>query len=375
MKIGIVTEYYYPLLGGISENVHNTRTRLEKLGHEVRVVTSAHGRFTRGGIAVEPAVERGVIRLGRSVPVYSNGSFAHVTVGMRLRARMRDMLAAERFDLLHLHSPIVPTLPLLALLGSGSPRVGTFHTYFEGSLACEVLNGNLQRMVDRLDGQIAVSETCIESLGRYFRLNARVIPNGVDTDVFTPDVRPLERYVDGVKTLLFLSRFDPRNGLRLMLRAFELVRAEVPGVRLVIVGDGPLRRYYRRFVPRALERDVHFVGRVRDGRARYYASCDVFCSPVMKASFGVTLLEAMACGKPVVAMDNRGYRDLLGPDEGILTPPDDAEAFARAIVTLLGDDAMRRRMGSAGRTKAMRYSWDAVVREIAAYYGEILSGR
>jgi phosphatidyl-myo-inositol alpha-mannosyltransferase len=375
MKIGIVTEYYYPLLGGISENVHNTRTRLEKLGHEVAIVTSSHRSTRRAAGAGGSTVERGVIRIGRSVPVYSNGSFAHMTVGLGLEKRLRNVLDRERFDILHLHSPMVPTLPLLALLGPGSPRVGTFHTYFEGNLVYSALNGNLQRTVDRLDGQIAVSGTCIEALGRYFRLNARVIPNGVDTDEFNPEVPPLEQYADCARNLLFLSRFDPRNGLRLMLRAFGIVKAEVPDARLIVVGDGPLRRYYSRFVPSAHERDVHFVGRVKAQRARYYASCDVFCSPVMKASFGVTLLEAMASGKPIVATENRGYRELLGPDEGILTPAADPKAFARAIIELLKDDAMRRRMGASGRTKAMRYSWDAVVEEIAAYYREILSRR
>lgn len=375
MKIGIVTEYYYPLLGGISENVHNTRTRLEKLGHEVKVITSAHGGSRPGPHAGGARAERGVIRIGRSVPVYSNGSFAHMTLGLGLKGRLRSIFDEERFDLLHLHSPMVPTLPLMALHGSGTPLVGTFHTYFEGSPIYSALNGRLQRAVDRLDGQIAVSGTCVEALGRYFKLNARVIPNGVDMDEFNPAVAPLEKYADGRSNLLFLSRFDPRNGLHLMLEAFELVKAEFPEVRLIIVGDGPLRRYYRRFVPKRHAGDIHFEGRVRDARARYYASCDVFCSPVMKASFGVTLLEAMAAGKPIVATENRGYRELLDPDVGILTPPGDPAAFARAILTLLRDERMRREMGACGRRKALRFSWDVVVREIVAYYEEILTGR
>jgi phosphatidylinositol alpha-mannosyltransferase len=375
MKIGIVTEYYYPLLGGISENVHNTRTRLEKMGHEVRIVTSKHGPLTRGGIAVDPAVERGVIRIGRSVPVYSNGSFAHVTLGFGLKRRLRSIIDAERFDILHLHSPIVPTLPLMALFESGTPLVGTFHTYFEGNLIYSSLNGRLQRAVDRLDGQIAVSDACIEALGRYFKINARVIPNGVDVDAFAPSVAPIEAFADGKKNLLFLSRFDPRNGLRLMLEAFAIVKARIPDVRLIVVGDGPLKSYYRRFVPERLAADVHFVGRLKDGRARYYASCDIFCSPVMKASFGVTLLEAMAAGKPIVATENYGYRELLGSEEGLLTPPEDPAAFARAIVALLENEEARRAMGASGRRKALRFSWDVVVRDIAAYYREILTGR
>ena len=95
----------------------------------------------------------------------------------------------------------------------------------------------------------------------------------------------------------------------------------------------------------------------------------------MKASFGVTLLEAMAAGKPIVATDNCGYRELLDPAVGMLTPPDDPAAFAGAILTLLRDEKLRREMGANGRKKAMRYSWDTVAREIVDYYNEILTGR
>jgi glycosyltransferase involved in cell wall biosynthesis len=83
----------------------------------------------------------------------------------------------------------------------------------------------------------------------------------------------------------------------------------------------------------------------------------------------------MAAGKPIVATENRGYRELLGPEEGLLTPPDDPAAFARGILALLGDEEKRRTMGANGRRKALRFSWDAVVREISGYYQEILTGR
>ena len=375
MKIGIVTEYYYPILGGITENVHNTKIRLQKMGHEVKVITSncSPRRFAAyGGRSGE---ERDIIRLGRTMRVYSNGSFAHMTVGLNLRSRLREILADERFDLLHIHSPAVVTLPVIALFEAQCPLVGTFHTYFENSFVYSLLNGRAQKHLDRLSGKIAVSRTTVEALEQYFKLNARIIPNGVDTDEFNPAVPPLEKFNDGKKNLLFLSRFDPRNGLRLMLRAFEIVRDEVPDARLIIVGDGPLKSYYQRFVPRGAARDIHFEGLVRDGRARYYTSCDVFCSPVMKASFGVTLLEAMAAGKPIVATENRGYRELLGPDEGFLVPPNDPAAFARAIVKLLKDGELRKKMGASGRQKALRFSWDTIARELAGYYDEILKGR
>ncbi|HVP57614.1 MAG TPA: glycosyltransferase family 4 protein [bacterium] len=373
MKIGIVTEYYYPLLGGISEHVHNTKEKLQEMGHDVKIITSNCSAFGNSKHQFYNPSEPGVLRMGRGVPVYSNGSFAHMTIGTNLAARMRSILDSEKFDLLHLHSPIVVTLPPLAAREAKCALVGTFHTYFEGSLVYSALKHYIQRsIVDRLDGQIAVSKVCTDALGRYFKLRARVIPNGVDTDQFRPDVAPLEEFDGGKLNLLFLSRFDPRNGLALMIKAFELIKADFADVRLIVIGNGPLNFYYRRLVPRELREDVRFEGLSKDKRPAYYASCDVFCSPVMKASFGVTLLEAMASGKPIVATENSGYRELLGPEESILVPPKNPAAFAGAVVSLLKDVKLRREMGQNGRRKAMRYSWDKVTREIATYYDEIL---
>jgi len=373
LKIGIVTEYYYPLLGGITENVHNTRLRLRKMGHEVKIITS---NLNGGQFAFQnnhSLNDPDVIRLGRSIPVYNNGSIGHFTVGRHLRSKMRNILEKEKFDLLHLHSPLVITLPIIALLEAKCPMVGTFHTYFESSPIYRLLKGLLQRRgMDRLNGQIFVSRSCVNAMSLYFKVSTRIIPNGVDISQFNPAVPPLEKFKNNKMNLLFLSRFDPRNGLSFMLKAFKIIKSEFPDVRLIIVGDGPLKFWYKSLVPRELEDDVHFEGLVKEERPNYYATCDVFCSPIMKASFGVTLLESMASGKPIVATENVGYKDLLGPEEGILVPQNSPSEFAKAVLLLLRNEKLRREMGLNGRKKALNYSWDKVVGEILDYYTEIL---
>lgn len=345
------------------------------MGHEVKIITSNCSRNSFAVHKNHDLREPDVIHMGRSIPIYSNGSLAHFTVGKKLRGKMRMILEEERFDMLHLHSPLVPTLPWIALLEAKCPLVGTFHTYFDGNMIYSLIKGYIQETcVNKLDGQIAVSKSCIDSLSKYFKLHARIIPNGVDTDQFSPAAPRLKKFNDSKMNLLFLSRFDPRNGLAFMLRAFKIVKSEFPDVRLIIVGDGPLRFYYKQFVPRDLKCDVHFEGLIRDERPRYYATCDVFCSPVTKASFGVTLLEAMASGKPIVATENVGYREVLSPKEGFLVPQNNPDNFARTILLLLKDESLRKEMGNNGRQKALRYSWDNVVQEILRYYEEILGG-
>jgi len=372
LKIGIVSEYYYPLLGGISENVHHTATELAARGHAVTIVSAAP---RTNGFHLPQPNGIPVRRIGRSLAVYGNGAMAHFTVGTRVWRDMRDLLRAERFDILQLHSPLFFTLPPLATLLGTCPRIGTFHSYFEQSAVYAALKGLLQRQfVNRLDGATVVSPSVMRALSRYFALDARVIPNGVNTQMFNPRVPRLARFGTDKRTLLFLGRFDPRNGVAFMLRAFAEVRRRLRDVRLIVVGTGPLEPVYTRMVPADLRDDVHFEGAALLNRPSYYATADLFCSPISNASFGITLLEAMACGTPIVATDNVGYRDLLGPAEGLLVPHD-VDAFADAIVQMLSDDRLRVGMREAGLRKAEQYSWEHVVTQLVEYFDEVVSAQ
>jgi phosphatidylinositol alpha-mannosyltransferase len=321
-------------------------------------------------------VDPNVLRIGWSVPVYSNGSFAHASVGRRLSAKINSIFEDEKFDVIHVHSPLTPTLPWMAVREARCPVVATFHTYFEQNLMYSLFKKIIQeKVVNKLDGQIAVSKCCVDALSRYFELRATVIPNGVDVDQFSPSQPGIPIFEDGKKNLLFVGRFDLRNGLGMMLRVFSKIKAAYPNVRLIIAGDGPLRPYYKSLVPKALSDDIRFVGLVRDMRPQYYASCDVFCSPLSKASFGITLLEAMASSKPIVATENVGYRELLGPGEGIMVPPRDIDAFAKATVRLLEDESLAKQLGANGRRKAMEYSWDGIVPRLVDCYNKVLNQR
>ncbi|NUQ20152.1 MAG: glycosyltransferase, partial [Gemmatimonadaceae bacterium] len=125
MRIALVTEYYYPHLGGICEHVHYFAREARERGHHVDIITSDIP-------GAEPMPH--VLRVGRSQSVYANGSQARITVGMGLRRRMRSALRRGRYDIVHVHSPLTPVLPLLAIEEADCPVVGTFHTYFDRSI-------------------------------------------------------------------------------------------------------------------------------------------------------------------------------------------------------------------------------------------------
>lgn len=362
LRIGVVTEYYYPHLGGVCEHVHFFAREARREGHEVDIITSH-----LPGARPEPHV----IRLGRSVPVYINGSQGRVTVGRTLRRDLRQVLRDGRYDIVHVHSPLTPVLPLLAIAEAEVPVIGTFHTYFDRSIGYRTFRRALQRRLEKLSAAIAVSQSTIVALERYFDADWKIIPNGVDTELFRPDAPHPPELRGDVPTILFLGRFDPRNGLSTLIDAFKRVRGRGRRARLVIVGDGPLRDYYYRQAGR--NPNIVFAGAVLEGRPGYYAHAAIYACPTTKASFGITLLESMACQTAIVCSDILGFRDVvMHGREALMVPCNDRDALANGLVRLLDDEPLRNRLGENGRARALEYDWRRVSAAIIDVYREVL---
>lgn len=364
-RIALVTEYYYPHLGGICEHVHFFAHEARKRGHHVDIITSN----LPGAKA-----EDGVVRIGRSQPIYANGSQARITLGLTLRKDMRRALRTGNYDIVHVHSPLSPVLPMLAIEEADCPVVGTFHTYFERSYGYQFGRKYFQKRLDMLAAAIAVSHSTTIALDRYFEADWRIVPNGIDIELFNPEAPPPPGIRRDVPVVLFLGRFDPRNGLTTLIDSFKKVRGRNREAQLVVVGDGPLRKHYYRAA--GDDPDITFVGSVLNARPSYYAHSAMYACPTTKASFGITLLESMACETPVICSDILGFRDVVKHGrEALMVPCGDREALADAMVELLDDETLRVRLGKVGRQEAEQYSWPRVTETVLGLYHEILEGR
>ena len=213
-----------------------------------------------------------------------------------------------------------------------------------------------QKRLDMLSTAIAVSHSTTVALNRYFDADWQIIPNGIDTDVFHPSAPPPPGIDKDVPTILFLGRFDPRNGLTTLIDSFRRVKGRGNRGReaqLVVVGDGPLREHY--YKQANGDKDITFVGAVLEGRPSYYAHSSVYACPTTKASFGITLLESMACETPVVCSDILGFRDVVVDGrEALMVPCGDRDALADALVRVLddrgpGDPARHHRASEVAR--------------------------
>jgi phosphatidylinositol alpha-mannosyltransferase len=378
MRIAIVSDYYYPQLGGITEHVHGQATELTRRGHDVVVVTPRL-TFTPRTIDGDDLPERTfeLVHVGRSWPFYANGAETLISLGPRIVRRLDGFVGQRGFDIVHVHNPWGIALPLTAVLRSrATATVGTLHSVVpERHRLLRSVRTSAERVLRRLDARVAVSDAVVDSIGRFFPgLDFRTIPNGIDTDFFSPAATPIGR-PDGARTIIFVGRFDPRNGVKTAIGAYGRLREGRDDVRLVVVGDGPLRPLVERIVPAELRADVVFAGRVNRLRPRYLASAEILCTPCSLASFGMVLLEGMSAGLPVVASRLPGFECVLrdGVDGLMVDRPHDEAGFAATLDRLLDDPALARRMGAAGRQRAIStFGWPVVADQLEALYDELL---
>ena len=368
MKIAMVSPYDFTWPGGVTIHVSQLSRELGRSGHEVQVL-APHSPSR------ECQDQDLLVPLGRSVPLPSNGSIARVSLSLWLARRIRALLQREQYDIIHLHEPMAPILPLTVLEYSNTVNVGTFHACRNRQHLYKMSRPVIKRWRSRLHGSIAVSPAAMRYVSGAFPGDYEIIPNGIDVDHFSQWAAPWPQYQDGKTNIIFVGRLEKRKGLRYLLEAYGRLKWDTPDLRLVVVGPGnPDKDSYHVLSSQNLQ-DVEFVGRVPyEDLPRYYASADIFCSPATGGeSFGIVLLEAMAAGKPVVAADIEGYRGVMQHgQQGLLFQNKNVESLATQLETLIGNPDQRRVMGERGRATAQRYRWQVVARRVEQYYEQCI---
>lgn len=242
------------------------------------------------------------------------------------------------------------------------------------------LEGRNARRASRV---VVTSEHCRRVAVTAYGLDPErvaVVPEGIDLAAWPPAAEPLG--AEGAEAglgegrppvILSVARQYRRKDTRSLLEAFARVAPRRPEARLRVVGGGPeLPRLRARARELALGDRVAFLGEVPDEGAvrREYLGADVFCLPSLQEGFGIAYLEAMAAGLPVVAARAAAVPEVVPDGEaGILVPPRDPAALAAALERLLDDEALRRRLGEAGRRRVERYDWKVVAGELLEALG------
>ncbi|MDA0365765.1 MAG: glycosyltransferase family 4 protein, partial [Chloroflexi bacterium] len=376
MKIAVVTPYDWHTPGGVNAHVAALADELRERGHYVRVLAPAS----------RPVDDPMVITIGRPLPVHASGSVVRISLNPRLGRQVREVLEREQFDVVHVHEPLMPVLPIQVLRHSRAANpnvvnVGTFHARKDGGNRLYAYGRRLlKRWFRELDGKIAVSPPAAQYVGRYFPGYYNIIHNAIHIEHWAnPELPPIPEFDDGTINILYVGRAEKRKGLGYLIRAFGVVNARNAATRLIVVGpDSRARRRYQASVERSGQRGIVFVpGPSYDELPRYHHTADIFCSPATgHESQGYVLLEAMAANVPVVASNIEGYASVITHGiDGLLVRPRDTMDLANGLTQLVLDADRRASLAAAGRRRVEEYSWPHVVQQVISYYERLLDSQ
>jgi phosphatidylinositol alpha-mannosyltransferase len=365
LRVGIVCPYSFDVPGGVQNHVLGLARYLRYAGHRPYVLAPGELGPATEGLDAENFANVEFASVGAAIPVRYNGSVARVNFGPLSAARVRRWLRKGRFDILHIHEPITPSISLLALWAAEQPVVATFHAATPRSRSMQLAGGVLRGAIEKIDAGIAVSESARNVVVQHLGRDAVVIPNGIEFDDFA-DRRRLR--ADHPR-LIFLGRLDePRKGLDVLLAAVPLIMKTWPDLEVIVAGQGsrPLPEWCRSLGMISAESKIALLG-----------SADVFVAPhLARESFGIVLLEAMASGVPIVASELPSFLDVLASrqDEGRLGEvftAGDPGALAASVLRVLAQPNPLR----TGRAQeaARRYDWSAVGSTVVAVYRAALS--
>ena len=363
LRIAVVTETYPPEVNGVATTVARFVHGLCARQHEVQLVRPRQGERDR---ADEREGFHEILRRGISIPNYPN-----LKMGLPARRALQRLWMTDRPDVVHLvtEGPLGWSA-LQAATKLRLPVTSDFRTNFHAysrHYGAGWLNKPIVAYLRKFHNRTAMTMVPTEALARDLEArgyrNLHVVARGVDTRRFDPARRDdalRRQWGAGHDTpvVIHVGRLAPEKNLSVLAEAFDVIRAEVPQARLVVVGDGPAGASLRARCP-----DVHFAGRrTGDDLAAHYASADVFLFPSLTETFGNVTLEAMASGLAVVAFDYAAAAQHIRDGvSGVLAACEDASDFVRRSAQTVADPVRSRMIGVRARAVAQTLDWEQVV--------------
>ncbi|MCH0564780.1 MULTISPECIES: glycosyltransferase family 1 protein [unclassified Streptomyces] len=369
MRVVIVTESFPPDVNGVAHCALQTARHLADRGHLPLVVAPAPAPGNKTDATGPCPVVH--------VPSLPLPGYPQVRVALPSR-RLAAALIGHRADVVHLASPFVLGVRGMAAAARlGVPAVAVYQTDLAGYARTYMGAGEaaawrrIRSVHAAADLTLAPSSAARDDLEAHGVPRVRLWPRGVDTVRFRPDRRDeaLRRALAPGGELLvgYVGRLAPEKHVELLAGACAL-----PGVRVVVVGDGPSRPGLEQALPGAV-----FLGRrTGDDLARIFASLDVFAHTGPFETFCQTVQEAMASGVPVVAPAAGGPLDLVAHGRtGLLVPPHDAAAVRDAVARLAAGPELRAAYGTAARAMVEGRTWAAVGDRLIGHYADVLAAR
>lgn len=371
LKIGFVLDTSLDPPDGVQQYILRLGEWLAHEGHEVHYLV---GETKRTDVP-------NVHSLSKNVSVTFNGNKMTIPLWAH-GAKVKRLLAEQRFDILHVQSPYHPLMAqYIVRKNKTAGVVSTFHILPYGKLAAfanRLLGMTLKPSLKRIDAFLSVSSAAAVFQKQTFGVDSQVLPNVFDYPRFA-NAQPLLPK-DDVVTILFLGRLVERKGCQYLLQALATLElASLPKIRVVVCGKGALMEQLQDFATEhGLADVVEFAGFVsEDDKPGYYASADISVFPSTSGeSFGIVLLEAMASGRSsVLAGNNPGYATVMQPRPDLLIDPKDTTAFASKLQELITDNAKRSDAAVWGKTYVRDFDVSVVGPKLISEYEMAIARR
>jgi glycosyltransferase involved in cell wall biosynthesis len=374
MKILQTPIRFYPFIGGVENYVYYLSQELVKKGHQVKVLCANEPHSPKKEIINNITVKR--------VPYI--GKIANTNIAPSLPI---EILREGEYDIMHTHLPTPWSADWSAFFSKlkNKPLVLNYYNDIvaQGGIAkktAQLYNKTfLKSLLKKADRIIIIQENYIYTSPYLseFADKISVVPVGVDVNQFQPI--KIDKMENSIFFLSLLDEFHKYKGLEYLLKAIQIVQKDIDNVKLIIGGKGNLLKYYKSMAESlGIENNVEFHGFIAEEKiVEYYNSCNLFILPSTSSAqegFGIVALEALACEKPVITTNIVGVADdLKKVNAGRIVPPKDAEKLAGAIIELLSNQQMSKKMGVNGRKLVeKKYTWLRIAEMTEDIYKKVL---
>jgi len=369
LKIAMIFSSDPSQAGGVQEHIFYLSKELAKLGHKIDIFGPEKNILPY--INYHPIAK--VVRL--PIP---NGNWGNITVKNDEKHEVAEIIENGKFDLIHIHEPYIPLINWDIYKNTTAIKVATFHTAWNNDSIINVINPFLilfkESFSTYFKGVIFVSKI-VKKRWQYLcekNISKRIIYNAVDNVAFIPNKNKEKKIIK----LLFVGRLVNRKGLRYLLKAIKKIITDEHSIRLVVLGDGPEKLISEKYVKdNNLSEFVEFKGeKFGKERISFYQNADIFCAPYSDEAFGITILEALACGVPVVGFKNESFLEILKgyPYPRLFVDNRNIIELSHALKQLIISSKKRKEIRKWGIEKVKEFNWSNTARQTEEFYYRVL---
>ena len=383
MKIAMCVPFFFPHFGGTEKYVKDVSVEMISRGHQVTIITNNLPKEA-GAPSKEVMDGINVIRLDAA------NWYGYLPVSGQFNIKM-----LEGFDIVHTHCPAFGFTRAVRNRLKKAPHVVTYHcdtTMSEKFLGVKMpkwaiksieflTNVYAKLILPKVDRIITTTESYASTSPVMKHFAHTAIPIGIHYEQFDASMakQGITSASRDMKKVLFLGRFAANKGIDYLVRAIPLVLKEVPDAKFVLCGEGEEKPHIEAFIDKVGVRDhIEFKGKVNlDEMVNLYSTSAMYVFPSINRleAFGIVQLEAMSCSTPVIASNIPGVNNVMDVNQnGLLVEPRDVEGLAAAIVKLLKDPQLSRKMGEHGRKLVeTKYNWKTIGDRIENLYKEAVA--